>query len=85
MHCVTLIQKGRDKVKKLLLVLGIVIIVVSILALLFALLNLLGYYRVLDGSAELYGRLHRNMIVFLIVGIVLAAIGAACFVIRSKT
>ena len=70
--------------KKLLLIIGIVIIVACVLSLLYALLNLYGYYHVLDGSGELYGRLHRRMIVFLITGILLAAIGAVCFVIRSK-
>ena len=71
--------------KKLLTVIGIVLIAACVLSLLFALLNLFGYHRVLDGSAELYSRLHRRMIVFLIIGIVLAVTGALCLVMRSKT
>ena len=70
--------------KKLLMIIGIVLIVACVLSLLFALLNLFGYRHVLDGSAELYGSLHRRMLVFLIVGIVLAVIGAVCFVLRSR-
>ena len=70
--------------KKLLLVVGIVSIIACILFLLFAVLSLLGYYNVLDGSAELYNRLHQRMIISFLVGIVLAVIGTVCFIIRSK-
>ena len=70
--------------KKLLTILGIVLLAACVLSLLFALLNLFGYYHVLDGSAELYSRLHRRMLVFLVLGIVLAVGGAACLVMRSK-
>ncbi len=70
--------------KKLLLVVGIVSIIACILFLLFAVLSLLGYYNVLDGSAELYNRLHQRMTTSFAVGIVLAVIGTVCFIIRSK-
>ena len=48
-------------------------------------MNLFGYYHVLDGSTELYHRLHHRGIVFLVGGIVLAVIAAACFLIRTKS
>ena len=70
--------------KKLLLIVGIVSVVVCVLFLLYAALNLFGYYNVLDGSPELYRRLHQRMTLFFAAGFVLAAIGAACFIIRSK-
>ncbi|MBR0277531.1 MAG: hypothetical protein IJQ50_03605 [Clostridia bacterium] len=70
--------------KKLLLIVGIASIVVCVLFLLFAVLNLFGYYHVLDGSAELYNRLHQRMIVFFAIGIVLAVVGTVCIAIHSK-
>ena len=71
--------------KKFLLISGIVIAVLGILSLLLGAMNLFGYYHVLDGSTELYHRLHQRGIVFLVSGIVLAVIGAACFLIRSRS
>ena len=70
--------------KKLLLIIGIVILVVCVLFLLFAALNLFGYYHVLDGSPALYDRLHRRMIVFSASGVALAVIGAVCLIVRSR-
>ena len=61
------------------------IAVLGILSLLLGAMNLFGYYHVLDGSTELYHRLHHRGIVFLMSGIMLAVIGAACFLIRSKS
>ena len=69
--------------KRVLLFIGIIMITVSILSLMYAGLNLFGYYRVLDGSAQLYNRLHQRMIIFLVIGIILAVTAAACFLIRS--
>ena len=69
---------------KFLLLSGIVIIIVCVLSLLFAALNLYGYYNVVDGSPSLYKNMHRRMIIFLILGIVLAIVGTICFIIRSK-
>ncbi len=70
--------------KKLLLVIGIICIIVCVLALLFAGLNMYGYYNVMDGSAELYSRLHARMIASFVVGIVLAVVGLLCLIARSK-
>ena len=70
--------------RKFLLIIGIVSIFVCILFLLFAALSLFGYNSVLDGSSELYSKLHHRMIVFSVSGAVLAVIGIACLIIRSK-
>ena len=70
--------------KKLLLIIGIVIIIACALSLLFALLNMHAYHNLRDGSAEHYHRLHQRMIVNFIVGIVLAVIGTACIIFYLK-
>ena len=70
--------------KKLLLIAGVAIIIACVLSLLFAGLNLYGYYHALDGSPDFYARLHRRAVVFGGVGVVLAALGTACVVIYSK-
>ena len=70
--------------KQMLLIAGITLIIAGVLFLLFAALNLFGYYHVLDGSAELYSRMHQRTIVFGLIGIVLAVLGAVCFIIRLK-
>lgn len=70
--------------KKLLLIIGIMSLIASVLSLLFAAFNYFGYYHLLDGSADLYVRLHQRMIAFFIIGIVLAIIGIICIIIRLK-
>ena len=70
--------------KKMLLIAGIILIIAGVLSLLYAALNLFGYYHVLDGSADLYSRMYRRMITFGISGIVLAVLGTACLIIRFK-
>ena len=70
--------------KKTLLIIGIVLIVICVLSLMYAALNMFGYRSVLDGSADLYSRMHRRGIIFGITGIVLAAAAVACFIIRTR-
>lgn len=70
--------------KKVLLIIGILSIVFCVLFLLFALLNMYGYYNLFDGTAEHYRSLHNKMTASFIIGIVLAVIGAVCIIIRSK-
>lgn len=70
--------------KIFLLILGIVLIVACVLSILFAALNLFGYYNVKDGSNELYNGLQRRAVIFFIVGAVLAAAAAVCFIIRAN-
>ncbi len=69
--------------KKALLIIGIAAITAGVLSLIFALLNLYGYYHVMDGSAALYDRLHRRMILAFIIGAVLAGIGIICIIMRA--
>jgi len=73
-----------EVMKKLLLILGIVIIAAGVIALLFSALQLYGYYHLLDGDADMYIRLRWRMIVSLAIGIVLMAMGAVCFFIHTK-
>jgi len=68
--------------KKFLLILGILIIIAGVAALLFSALQGYGYYHLLDGDADMYIRMHRRMILFLVIGIVLVVIGAVCMIIR---
>jgi len=68
--------------KKLLLIIGILIIIAGVIALLFSALQGYGYYHLLDGDPEMYLGLHRRMILFFVIGIVLVVIGAACMIIR---
>ena len=70
--------------KKLLLIVGVVLLAACVLALIFAVWNRFAYCRVLDGSAALYDRLNRRMSVSFAVSGVLAAIGAACLIVRTK-
>ena len=68
--------------KNHLLIIGIVVIAVGVIALLFSALQWYGYYHLLDGDSELYIGLHRRMILFLAVGIILVVIGISCIFIR---
>ena len=70
--------------KKALLIIGIIILVAGVTALLLALFFRWTYYGVLDGSQALYDRLHRRMVISLVAGIILAVIGTACLIVRSK-
>lgn len=70
--------------KKLLLIVGIILIIAGVLALLFALFNRFGYYNLLDGSAEQYAALRRRMNISFIAAFALAALGAVCLIIRTR-
>ena len=70
--------------KKRLLIIGVVCLIVCVLALAYAALNWFGYYHVMDGSAELYHRLHQRAFLFFGIGIALAAIGTGCLIVRAK-
>ena len=70
--------------KKLLLIVGIIVLIACALSLAFAMLNLFEYYHVPDGSPELYNRLHQRMILFFVMGTVLAAVGTACIILHFK-
>lgn len=70
--------------KKALLIVGIICLAACVLSLLFALLNWIGYYNLMDGSADLYTRLHQRMIISFVASIILAATGIACMVLRFR-
>ena len=70
--------------KKLFLILGIVVIVVSIIVLLFALLNWHGYHSLRDGTPQHYALLHSRAITLFWVGLALALTGAWCIVLFFK-
>lgn len=61
---------------------GIVILIAGVIALLFSALQGYGYYHLLDGDADLYIRLHRRMLLFFVIGMILAVIGVSCIIIR---
>ncbi|MBE6565114.1 MAG: hypothetical protein E7655_07565 [Ruminococcaceae bacterium] len=68
--------------KKLLLIFGILILISGAIALVFSALQGYGYFHLLDGDADLYIRLHRRMILFFVIGIVLSLLGILCMIIR---
>ncbi len=70
--------------KKLLLVIGIILIIAGILSLSLAALNMSAHRHALDGSAEFYARLHHRTVVFLVIGIVLTLSGAVCIALYFK-
>ncbi len=70
--------------RKLLLVIGIISFIACALSLGIAAFNWLGYNNLMDGSPELYSRLHSRMIFYFAVGAVLALVGIVCVVIRLK-
>ena len=80
-----LITDEEENMKKTLLIIGIVCLVIGALALAFGLFSRFGYYHVLDGSSELYMRLHKRMVIGYIVAAVFAVSGAICLIMRSKT
>ena len=70
--------------RKLMLILGVILVIAAVVALAYAALSLFGYYHVLDGSSALYSRLHSRAILFFIVGGVLLAIGIVSFIVRGR-
>jgi len=70
--------------KKLLLIIGVMLIIVGVIALLFSALQLYGYYHLLDGEADMYVAMRWRMIISLVIGIVLVAVGAVCLIARTK-
>ena len=70
--------------KKLLLIIGVVLIIAGVIALLFSALQLYGYYHLLDGEADMYVAMRWKMSISLVIGIVLLAMGAVCIIARTK-
>ena len=85
--CATMKAKknfGGRIMKKLLMIVAVICLIACVLSLLLSALSWNGYYNVMDGSPELYIRLKQRMLYCLIVGIVLAAAGAASLYFRTK-
>lgn len=70
--------------KKVLLIVGVIVIIACIISLLYAMLNFSAFKSLRDGTAEHYERLHRNAVMFAVIGIILFLIGAAFIVISFK-
>ncbi len=70
--------------KKLLLIVGIASLILCVLFLLFGAFCRFGYYHVMDGSHELYVRLHSRMILGFAAGAAFAALGAVCLFLRGR-
>ena len=70
--------------EEFLLIVGIISLLACALSSLISALSWFGYYHVMDGSADLYNRLHQRMIICFVIGIVLAVAGIICMVIYFK-
>lgn len=77
-------RKRTESMKKALLIIGIVIIVACVISLALALLFRYSYFHVLDGSAELYARLNRRMVIAFVTSVVFAAAAVICFIARAR-
>lgn len=66
------------------LIVGIISLIACALSLLFSAFNWFAYRHVLDGTAALFNRLRRRVIIFFVIGIVLALIGVVSFIVCSK-
>ena len=70
--------------KKLLLIVGIVLVIGCVLALLFAAFQLMSYYQVMDGSAALFARLRHRAAAGFAAGLFLGVLSAVCLLLRKK-
>ena len=70
--------------KKTLLIIGILLIIAAILFLLLAGIFLLSRQSLRDGTAAHYEALRQRAIICSVIGVVLAAGGAACIILRTK-
>ncbi len=70
--------------KKSLLVFGILLLIAAVLSFALAALNLFAYRHVMDGSPELFDRLHQRAVLFIVLGAVLALSGTVCLIVRAK-
>lgn len=70
--------------KKILLIIGVVIIVVGVIALLYAAFNRFIFYSLLDGSNSMYSRLRIRMTTSFIIGVACEVVGVICLIIKSR-
>jgi hypothetical protein len=67
-----------------LLIFGILLLVAAVLSFALAALNFYAYRHVMDGSPELFDRMHQRAVLFLVLGAVLALSGTVCMIVRAK-
>lgn len=79
-----LTQKLEECMKKVLLIVGIIVVVAGVIALLIGAVNRFMFYHTMDGSGSLYDTLKLRMKISFIIGAVLEIIGAVCLVIRTR-
>ena len=70
--------------KKGLLIAGIVFMALGVLSLLLGWFWHAGYHSLMDGSPAQYGRLRALAVGFFAAGLVLAAAGGVCLLLRSR-
>ena len=70
--------------KKLLLIAGIIMLIACVICLSAAALHFSVYRHALDGTPDFYAGLHRKTVIFSVIGIILAAIGTGCIILRFK-
>lgn len=68
--------------KIFLLIASIVCLVACLISFIIAFFCRYAYYHTLDGSSGLYTRMHRGMIIFLIIGAVLLVLGVTGIIVR---
>ena len=66
------------------LIIAIALVAASLFCLVFAALNQVMYRSTMDAKPEYYDRLHRNVVIFVTLGVMIAVLAAACFFIRSR-
>ncbi|MBO7519323.1 MAG: hypothetical protein J6T73_00960 [Clostridia bacterium] len=70
--------------KKILLIVGVLIIILCVLALIYAAFNHLSYKELRDATPQHYRNLRKRARVFYAIGISLAVIGAGCIITYFK-
>lgn len=66
------------------LIIAIALTAASLFCLVFAGLNQLMYRSTQDAKPEYYDRLHRNVVIFVTLGVMIGVLAGACFFIRSR-
>ncbi len=72
-----------ETMKKLLILIGVIVMIAGLLALFTAAWHRYCFYNVLDGSAALYDRLHRRMNIAFTAGMILEVTGAVCITLSK--
>lgn len=70
--------------EQMLLIIGIISIIAGVLSFLYGMLNRHGYYHMLDGDGDKYTVMYRRMIIFTVISVILAVVGAICIAVFLK-